>query len=62
VKKFLKNRPAGDVVSVTQRQVKKKTNITHSDIVGYVRMFVYGYTDAGKEGLYEAVINNLIIC
>ncbi len=27
--KIKKNRPGGDVVSITQRQVKKKTNITH---------------------------------
>jgi hypothetical protein len=30
VKKLKKNRPGCDVVIITQRQVKKKTNITHA--------------------------------
>jgi hypothetical protein len=35
VKKIKKNRPGGDVVSITHRQVKKKTNITHITMAQY---------------------------
>jgi hypothetical protein len=48
VKKFKKNRPGGDVVSITQRQVKKKTNITHTPDGHNIR-----FTSGGKKKIYK---------